>query len=323
MHFGDLHAHTTVSDANKTDTERILQIQSLDPKNDGIWAMTNHDRYSPWFVERARWVWIKAIWATEISAHSNELDLSLHVTCYTPYLSESIRTLIDAVISWRKNKVLGQIEMLQSRGFPINQEDFFSWIVSERMSPDSATNWHIAHYLWKQKDALRIVTDLTGWSVRTELDFMRECLRENGDHADIGYHRVPQYEPELSTLVDIASREDMILSVAHPNCSFTKYLNKKYGSTNTQEHIERFHSQIVPILSTIWIHNYEVNTLASPEWTDAILKTVETTGGYVTYWSDNHGLEYPDDKHGIFGQINPNINYTHIQLLQEKLHTFL
>ena len=80
---------------------------------------------------------------------------------------------------------------------------------------------------------------------------MRECLRENGDHADIGYHRVPQYEPELSTLVDIASREDMILSVAHPNCSFTKYLNKKYGSTNTQEHIERFHSQIVPILSTI------------------------------------------------------------------------
>lgn len=47
MHFGDLHAHTTVSDANKTDTERILQIQSLDPKNYGIWAMTNHDRYSP------------------------------------------------------------------------------------------------------------------------------------------------------------------------------------------------------------------------------------------------------------------------------------
>ena len=44
--LGDLHFHTTDSDGNKTNAERIVQIQALDPENQGIWATTNHDRYS-------------------------------------------------------------------------------------------------------------------------------------------------------------------------------------------------------------------------------------------------------------------------------------
>lgn len=53
------------------------------------------------------------------------------------------------------------------------------------MSPESATNWHIAQYLWRQKKTLEVVSDLTSGAVISELDFMRECLRENGDYADI------------------------------------------------------------------------------------------------------------------------------------------
>ena len=47
----DLHFHTTDSDGNKTNEERIGQILLLDPKKEGIWAATNHDRFSPGFVE--------------------------------------------------------------------------------------------------------------------------------------------------------------------------------------------------------------------------------------------------------------------------------
>lgn len=60
------------------------------------------------------------------------------------------------------------------------------------------------------------------------LKFMKECLRENGDYAHIGYHSVPRYEPELVDLVALANKEDAILSVAHPNFSFTKKLNRDF-----------------------------------------------------------------------------------------------
>lgn len=96
------------------------------------------------------------------------------------------------------------------------------------MSPESATNWHIAQYLWRQKETLEIVSDITGGSVSSELDFMRECLRENGDYADIGWHKIPKFEPEIDVLADIARQEDVILSIAHPNFSFTKKLRKDY-----------------------------------------------------------------------------------------------
>lgn len=96
--FGDLHYHSTNSDGTKTPEERIKQIQLLDPDNQYPWAMTDHDCYSPNFVLPARELGIKAIWATEISAHSRELDGSFHVTCYSPILSESIKSRIDAVL---------------------------------------------------------------------------------------------------------------------------------------------------------------------------------------------------------------------------------
>lgn len=181
----DLHFHTTDSDGIKTNAERIEQILVLDPKKEGIWATTNHDRFSPSFVEGARDVGIGAIWATEISAHSTELDLSLHITCYAPYLSDRIASMVDGIITKRKEKVKGQIAKLRERGFPITESGFFQWIIDSKMSPENATNWHLAQYLWRQKRAIEVASDLTGGRVSSELDFMRECLRENGDWSSI------------------------------------------------------------------------------------------------------------------------------------------
>ena len=93
--------------------------------------MTNHDCYSRGFVEPARDTGIRAIWATEISAHSNELDTSLHITCYTPVLSDAVRVCIDRVLVGKTQKVRKQILLLESNGFPINLDAFMSWTLAE------------------------------------------------------------------------------------------------------------------------------------------------------------------------------------------------
>lgn len=318
----DLHFHTTDSDGNKTNEERIGQILLLDPKRDGIWAATNHDRFSPGFVEWARAEWIQSIWATEISAHSDALNLSLHVTCYAPILSERIRSIVDDIVSKRQHKIHGQIEKLQLRWFPINKADFFAWIVDSKMSPESATNWHLAQYLWRKKGTFEVVSDLTWWRVQSEVDFMRECLRENGDFADIGYHKIPRYEPELDAIAEIAEKEGAILSIAHPNFSFTKKLVKDYGAKNSHDRIRYFHDSIVPIISEAGIRNYEVNAIASPEWKQGVVDALKKSGGMMTFWSDNHGLDHADQKHGVFGSINSHVSEEELQPILTKLRSF-
>ena len=75
------------------------------------------------------------------------------------------------------------------------------------MSPDMASNWHIANYLWQYESSKKIAQSLTGGRVNNLLDFMKECLRENGDYAHIGHYKAPRYEPELSHLAHIAEGE--------------------------------------------------------------------------------------------------------------------
>lgn len=319
----DLHFHTTDSDGIATNQERIKQILRLDKAKQWIWAATNHDRFSPWFVEWARAEWIQAIWATEISAHSDALNLSLHVTCYTPILSEQIRSIVSDIILRRQDKIRGQIEKLQVWRFPINETEFFAWIEASRMSPESATNWHIAQYLWKKKSARELASDLTNGNVASELDFMRECLREHGDYADIWYHRIPRYEPELDTIAAIAKKEGAILSIAHPNFSFTRKLKTDYGARSSSDRIQAFRERIIPIISDAGIYNYEVNAMANPAWKEGIIAAVQRTWGMITFWSDNHGISQSGKKHGIFGQINKHLDTETITPIISQLRSFV
>lgn len=102
------------------------------------------------------------------------------------------------------------------------------------MLPESATNYHIAQYIWQHSENRSRTQDLTNGKIQSDnheksmLRFMKECLRETGDYASIGFHRSPAYELELRDLTQIAKKEGAILSVAHPNFSFTKTLNTTY-----------------------------------------------------------------------------------------------
>ena len=106
-------------------------------------------------------------------------------------------------------------------------------------------------------------------------------------------------------LADIAQKEDLVLSIAHPNFSFTKKLHKEHRAKETSERVRLFASEIVPLVSEAGIRNYEINALAGPLWVNTIRETVAKTGGYITFGSDNHGLEHADSKHGVLGIQNP------------------
>lgn len=326
MNYWDLHFHSTNSDGILTPDERIEQIQLLDPNNQYPWAMTDHDCYSPNFVEPARALGIKAIWATEISAHSNELDCSFHVTCYSHELSQSIKSCIDGILIWKTAKVIEQIKKLQGHGFPINEADFFSWIKLRWYREIAVSNAHIAWYLFdssRKNITVQLLKDLTWWDIDTLGEFIRECLQTGGSYINIGNIEVPAYEPEISNLIQIADREDIILSVAHPNFSFNRIYKRYWVNADPIGRANHFHDRILPILSDLGMRNYEINAMATPEQVVYLTELVKKTGGMNTFGSDNHGSDRKDHKHEIFWKQNPLLTREIVQPITERLLSFV
>lgn len=325
----DLHFHSTNSDGSKTPEERLKQIQSLDPNNTWFWALTDHDRFSEDFVGIAQDAWVRVVRGVEISAHSRDLNHSFHVLCYVPQISKKIAALIDRVIIGRTSRVEAQLVKLRANGFEIVDEDFFYWIESQKMSRESATNFHIAHYIRGHRENRELIKHLTNGVISSEhsdretLKFMSECLRRNGDFNHIGYVEISAYEPEVTELVRIAEAEDLTLAVAHPNFSFNKKLSKQYSAHTEWQKLETFERVLVPRLAEIWLVNYEVNALANQAWIDVIRRTREKFGGIITFWSDNHGLDSFDSTHGIFGKQNPLLTEDDIRRTLSKLHSYL
>ena len=173
----DLHFHSTDSDGKSTNSERIDEIEKIDPEHRGIWAMTNHDCFSPGFVERARERGISALWGVEISVHSEELDHSFHITCYTPTISEKIRRLTEGILKGKTMKVISQIQKLQDYGFDIEEQDFFTWVHGHGFRIDGVSNAHITEYLWQKDTTIPLLRDLTHGEIQNRYNFLHECLK--------------------------------------------------------------------------------------------------------------------------------------------------
>ena len=318
----DLHFHSTDSDGIHDNTHIIEQIQSLDSRNQWIWAMTNHDCYSPGFVFPARDAGVNAIWATEISAHSNELDTSLHITCYTPILSDAIRHMIDGVLLGKAQKVAQQVTLLHSGWFPIEYDGFMRWANSLGYRPIALSNAHITQYLFesvRRDETLRVLADNTQWNITNSSDFLHECLKESGEYSKIGSVSIKPYEPELSDLIQIAKKQDIILSVAHPNFSFAQVYKRAWYNGSADERGEYFANEIYPVLSELGIANYEINTMATPRQADMIYKMVTHIWWLITYGSDNHGKPKTDAKHGLLGIQNESLTEEMTRPIRERL----
>lgn len=321
---GDLHFHSTDSDGNKTNDERIVQIAQFDPSHNWVYAITNHDMYSPGFVLPARDLAINAIWATEISARSAEWDHSFHVTCYSPTLSLEISRMVSEVLVWKSNKVRLQIDKLASSWLPIDTQSFFSWIAERWFSETNISNGHLAEFLWGRGDTIQMISDMTNGEVNTSKKFLHECLKATWKHKDIWYIIAPPYEPDIGDVLKVANREWAILSIAHPNFSFTKFAREKFwAQANEKSVYEVFEDRIVPYFMDVWIKNFEINASASPRWVWVIKKTVRRIWWLITFWSDNHGALEATDTHGKFWHQNPLLSPELARPITDKLLEFV
>ncbi|MBC7498661.1 hypothetical protein H7170_03405 [Candidatus Gracilibacteria bacterium] len=328
--LGDFHYHSTDSDGKYSNPQIIEQIQALieknDPKHQSVWAMTNHDCYSPGFVLPARDAGVNAIWATEISAHSNELDSSLHITCYTPTLSANIKYWIDRVLVGKTEKVRQQVILLASYGFPIDADSFMSWAIAAGYRPIVLSNAHITQYLFdktRKDETLRVLKTHTQSSIIDGIHFLDECLKESGKYKHLGVVEIEPYEPELSELIHIAEKEDIILSVAHSNFSFHPVYKMAGVNVDANMRWDYFHSDILPVLDDIGIRNYEINAMATLEQATAIHTIVQKRNGLITYGSDNHGKSKTDAKHGLLGVQNNYLTPEICRPIRDRLMGFI
>ncbi len=320
----DLHFHSTDSDGSKTNAERVDQIKQLDPNNKWIWALTNHDTYSPSFVEEGRAAWLWVLYATEISARSSELDLSLHITCYTPTLSENIKKMIDAVLRGKSEKVFGQIELLRSHGFPIERNTFLKWVVDSGYKLQSISNALINIYLFKQPDFLPRLLELTDGNVKNKQDFLDECLKEGGKYSHLWSFTVGPYEPELKDLIAAWKKEEVVFSVAHPNFSFHRIVQRHNIARDDQAgRTELFKRHIVPVLTDIGMRNYEINALATNEQAQVIKDVTSSVGWILTFWSDNHGKDERWSKHGKLWERNQFLTDDMLMPIYRRLREYV
>jgi len=148
------------------------------------------------------------------------------------------------------------------------------------------------------------LADLTNGDVTSSALFLQECLKETGVYGHIGSIIIPPYEPELSELIQLTKKEDMILSIAHPNFSFHPVYKRAGVNADADLRWAHFHSHILPELDDLGIRNYEINSMATPEQALAIRNIVQKRNGLVTYGSDNHGKSKTDAKHGLLGKQN-------------------
>jgi hypothetical protein len=156
----------------------------------------------------------------------------------------------------------------------------------------------------RKDETLRVLAHHTQSTITDGTHFLDECLKDTGQYNHLGAVETEPYEPELSVLIQLAKKEDMILSVAHPNFSFHPVYKRAEVNADADLRWAHFHSDILPELDRLGMRNYEINAMATPEQAAAIHAIVQKRNGLITYGSDNHGKAKTDAKHGLLGVQN-------------------
>lgn len=99
--------------------------------------------------------------------------------------------------------------------------------------------------------------------------------------------------------MQIGTKEDIVLSIAHPNFSFHPIYKRAGVNADANMRWDHFYSDILPALDEMGVRNYEINAMTPPKQAAAIHTIVQQRNGLVSYASDNHGKSKTDAKHGL------------------------
>lgn len=282
----DLHFHSTFSDWVKSNRKIIEEAKAR--KLEFI-ACTDHDYINSDFTKMALESWISSVEWVEISWVDEEINKYLHLTCYSRAFHWRIIDILNNSRGIKQDKVRLQIELLASNWFIANRNEFYSF------SRNNGAIWdfnsgHIAFYIFQYPENIELIKKIT-WEKLTTWSFIKRFLKREWDFWYIWTVTLPEYEPNIELLWELAKENKAVLAIAHPNFKLT---------------IHEFRSRIEHYLN-LWVNAIEINTKASREWVKLILEYQNKYWFILTFWSDCHFKKLDDDKHWEFGENNQHI----------------
>lgn len=284
----DMHFHSTASDGYSTKEELILQAKSL-------WvdflALTDHDIVSHGFQELARHHGIQSCDSVEISTNNKEHNKSLHLTLYAREISQEIAWVLSNVIRSKTFLIEKQVEFFNLIGFDIDKIWMFQFFELQGRKRESLNKFDICSYMYRFPHNVAKAYEVNAGEAIPLEEFYQKFLKKWGENYEQFAVRIGDYETSLEDAHRYRKQVDGILSLAHPHVTFKKWL------------IEEFES-VLPYYVENGVNAIEINSKATKEWIDAILKAKERFGLYLTFGSDNHKMGHSDNKHGEFGEVN-------------------
>lgn len=294
----EMHCHSTRSDGKNTPAEVIAEAQRL---NLDFLALTDHDVVSPQdFQESLRQSWIETCDSTEVSARNYDIWKSLHLTSYAKIFHESLHEVLKNSRNGKKSMRDGQLEkLIHEFGFKGSKAGFEAFMQTKLgREIDTSNKYDMSHYLMSYSEnkekAIQILWDLLKDN-DVVLHFYLECLKREWAFYDTYGHEVEEYEPSVEqTVREVSEKSWWLVSLAHPNVTF-------WGNKGWIPEFER----TLPDYVKKWVRGVEINSIASWDWVQAVLKARQKYDLILTFGSDCHNIWKTDQKHSTIWRINP------------------
>ena len=289
MNKFDMHFHSTISDWKNTPGEIIKKA-----KNIWLWmiTLTDHDMISDdKFIDDANEAWIITNKSVEISSRNYESGKSLHLTCYAKSFSLRTYDILNNTKLWKIEMIKAQILKLKEKWFDIDYDIFCEYVKIKWKDLESVNKFNVSEYLFLNPKNKLLALNIY-WKEISEVDFFLIFMKEWWEYHWEYWIKVSDYEPSIEIAWQLATSNNAILSIAHPNFSFSKVW------------ISWFH-KVIPEYVDKWINAIEINSKASKKWIEAIYQIKKRYNLLLTAWSDNHQIWFTDDKHSDFWELNP------------------
>lgn len=289
----DFHFHTTMSDGGATSAEAVAKCV----KNGVRFAVaTEHDVVNREFAKLAAENGIGTLEGVEISARAPIGDgkvKHLHLTSYSKSFVPQIDSLMEETRNGRVRKMAIQCETLAKIGFDVTHEAFLKRFENGGFDLANLTNFHLAEFLVERPSTPALTKGIMGAEVTNPNDFIKLFLKRESPYPVGVAQNFPEYEPKAELVSELVVRQSKgILSIAHPNFTFEK------------EGVEAFENGIAENLVAAGVNGIELNPHATPEWTQAVLRTKRKYGLVLTFGSDCHFLpnKIGDGRHSDVGE---------------------
>lgn len=330
----DLHCHTTLSDGCKTARELVSAAINKGPVNAGhveLLAVTDHDAVNDEAVALLKKEGIDTCEAAEISACDYEDGRqSFHMTYYARVIGRRTRDVLAGIRGARENKVRKQCALLAQNGFDIDFADMEAEAARRKVATDCLNNKDLAEAVLSRPANVQRARDILAQAVRDgkitpegaakfrleaayPFHFLDAFLKRDGTLAHIGCAPVPNYEPDVALVGELAREDGALATVAHPNFNwagkgaahFLKRLEKfaQLGVRGVELHAQADNAESAGAFGNgtfpeNWPNEKTLN------WQNAVRVGAERHGLFLTYGSDWHGKD--DGKHGDLADLHPS-----------------